>query len=166
MSNAWRNSAAKFARVRCVVDLARATLRAVQCADAVLAVVHRPGIGCARKFLCGTISRNKVEIPEDIMTALREFTPRRRWSRIRPEARLLHDLVVTGDEFHSLVYRIDPETKIDFTNLYVDDFIPSELSWDALLVVVLSRFGLEHVVTRRYKELLVSDLLRMRRGGT
>jgi hypothetical protein len=55
--------------------------------------------------------------PEDVILALREFAPRRRWSRIAASAKILHDLLITGDEFHSMMFRLDPQRKIDFLSL-------------------------------------------------
>lgn len=104
------------------------------------------------------------EIPRDLLLALREFTPHKRWSRVNTDARLLHDLLITGDEFHSLMYRLDPEKKFDLAGLNVDEYFPSELSWDALFVDLLGRVNREASITRKYKPMFVKDLLRLKAG--
>jgi hypothetical protein len=102
------------------------------------------------------------DIPLEIDDLLRKFTPPQRWSRISSNARLLHDLLILGDEILAFWNAFDPGSEIDMTGFNVDEYFPHEASAHSFLITVLSNFGAEERITKRYKKLPVSALLQLK----
>jgi hypothetical protein len=78
--------------------------------------------------------------------------------------RLFHDLLITGDNVLEFWREFDPNSEIKVDDFNIDEFFPSELSWDALAIRLYARFGLHQRILQRYKELTVQDILDLKKG--
>ncbi len=92
--------------------------------------------------------------------------PRRRRKLITPDARLLHDLLIVGDEILEFWHAYDPHMAIDMTGFDVDRYFPSELSWEALCIDWLAPFGYDQLITCNYPGFPVWYLRRLKEVGS
>jgi hypothetical protein len=103
-------------------------------------------------------------LPPALVDVLKDITHPRWHSKIALNARLLHDLRILGDDVDDLWVRLDPEGKFEMSGFDFDDYFPFEAGWHSFFITVLSVFGRDYGITKKYRKFPVRYLVALKFG--